>query len=158
MLTASDSEIDKVLGLELGADDYVVKPFSFRELLARIHALLRRAYSDQEIGKGNQIISFGDIEVNLETLRIFRKGIEVFLTPIEFRILKYLIERPDRPVNRDMLIEAVWGKNFYMADERTVDVHIRHLREKIEEEPSKPKFIQTVRGYGYRFVPYVKKS
>jgi len=151
MLTARDEAIDKVLGLELGADDYVVKPYDLRELIARIRALLRRAYgelSETTLGKS---ITFGDIEINLELLRVTRAGETVFLTPTEFRLLRYLVENPRRPVSRAALIEAVWGYASDIGSDRTVDVHIRHLREKLEDDPANPKWIITVRGAGYKF-------
>jgi len=151
MLTARDEAIDKVLGLELGADDYVVKPYDLRELIARIRALLRRAYGElSEVDRGKQI-NFGTIEVDLEQLRVSRDGNEVFLTPTEFRLLRYLIENPRRPASRSRLIEAVWGYTNDIGSDRTVDVHIRHLREKLENDPANPRWIVTVRGAGYKF-------
>ena len=151
MLTARDEAIDKVLGLELGADDYVVKPYDLRELIARIRAILRRAYGElSEVDRGRRI-SFGKIEVDLEQLRVSRDGREVFLTPTEFRLLRYLIENPRRPASRSRLIEAVWGYTNDIGSDRTVDVHIRHLREKLEDDPANPKWIVTVRGAGYKF-------
>ncbi len=151
MLTARDEPIDKVLGLELGADDYMVKPYNLRELIARIRALLRRAYgalSEAALGK---TIAFGEIEIDLEQLRISRAGQVVFLTPTEFRLLHYLVENPRRPVSRATLIEAVWGYSGDIGSDRTVDVHIRHLREKLEDDPANPRWIVTVRGAGYKF-------
>ncbi|MFN2234546.1 MAG: response regulator transcription factor [Anaerolineales bacterium] len=151
MLTARDEAIDKVLGLELGADDYVVKPYDLRELIARIRALLRRAYGElSEVDRGKRI-NFGTIEVDLEQLRVSRDGNEVFLTPTEFRLLRYLIENPRRPASRSRLIEAVWGYTNDIGSDRTVDVHIRHLREKLENDPANPRWIVTVRGAGYKF-------
>ncbi|MFN2197318.1 MAG: response regulator transcription factor [Anaerolineales bacterium] len=151
MLTARDEAIDKVLGLELGADDYVVKPYDLRELIARIRALLRRAYGElSEVDRGKRI-NFGTIEVDLEQLRVSRDGNDVFLTPTEFRLLRYLIENPRRPASRSRLIEAVWGYTNDIGSDRTVDVHIRHLREKLENDPANPRWIVTVRGAGYKF-------
>ncbi len=151
MLTARDEAIDKVLGLELGADDYVVKPYDLRELIARIRALLRRAYGElSEINQGKQI-TFGALEIDLEQLRVRRDGETVFLTPTEFRLLRYLAENPRRPISRAVLIEAVWGYASDIGSDRTVDVHIRHLREKLEEDPANPEWIVTVRGAGYKF-------
>ena len=151
MLTARDEGIDKVLGLELGADDYVVKPYDLRELIARIRALLRRAYGElSEIDQGKRI-SFGTIEIDLEQLRVSRDGEMVFLTPNEFRLLRYLVENPRRPASRTTLIEAVWGYTSDIGSDRTVDVHIRHLREKLEDDPANPRWIVTVRGAGYKF-------
>ena len=151
MLTARDEAIDKVLGLELGADDYVVKPYDLRELIARIRALLRRAYGElSEVDRGRRI-SFGTIEVDLDQLRVRRDGQDVYLTPTEFRLLRFLVENPRRPVSRSRLIEVVWGYTNDIGSDRTVDVHIRHLREKIEDNPANPKWIVTVRGAGYKF-------
>ena len=151
MLTARDESIDRVLGLELGADDYVVKPYDLRELIARIRALLRRAYGElSEVNRG-RLITFGDIEVDLEQLRVSRCGKPVFLTPTEFRLLRYLVENPRIPASRATLIEAVWGYSGELGSDRTVDVHIRHLREKLENDPAKPRWIITVSGAGYRF-------
>jgi two-component system alkaline phosphatase synthesis response regulator PhoP len=151
MLTARDEEIDKVLGLELGADDYVVKPFSLRELISRIRALLRRAYDDLAFEEQTEHALFGDIDVDLEHLRVYRRGNLVDLTPIEFRLLRYLIINANRPLSRDALIEAVWGYDSDVGSDRTVDVHMRHLREKLEDDPANPRWFVTVRGIGYKF-------
>lgn len=151
MLTAMDEPLDKVLGLELGADDYVVKPYNLRELIARIRALLRRAYGElAEVSQGEKII-FDDIEVDLEQLRVSRGGRPVYLTPTEFRMLRYLASHPDRPISREALIDAVWGYEGDIGSDRTVDVHIRHLRQKLEIDPAKPRWLVTVRGVGYKF-------
>ncbi|MFB0536493.1 MAG: response regulator transcription factor [Anaerolineae bacterium] len=151
MLTARDEEIDKVLGLELGADDYVVKPFSLRELISRIRALLRRAYGDlADVSKGERL-AFGEVEVDLERLQVYRQGRLVYLTPTEFRLLRYLVIHPDRPFSRDALIEAVWGYDSDVGNQRTVDAHMRHLRKKLEDDPSSPRWFVTVRGIGYKF-------
>ena len=151
MLTARDEEVDKVLGLELGADDYVVKPFSLRELISRIRALLRRAYGDLAAGLPGGRVSFGDVEVDLERLQVHRQGRLVSLTPTEFRLLRHLVANPGRPFSRDELIEAVWGYDSSVGSARTVDVHIRHLREKLEKDPANPHWIVTVWGVGYKF-------
>jgi DNA-binding response OmpR family regulator len=151
MLTARDESIDKVLGLELGADDYVVKPYDLRELIARIRALLRRAYGELSEANPGKVISFGPIEIDFEQLHVRRNGENVFLTPTEFRLLRYLVENPRRPVSRAALIEAVWGYSGDIGSDRTVDVHIRHLREKLEDDPANPRWIVTVRGAGYKF-------
>jgi DNA-binding response OmpR family regulator len=153
MLTARDEEVDKVLGLELGADDYVVKPYSLRELSSRIRALLRRAYGDLADAAQQDRLAFGEIEVDLERLQVYRRGAPVYLTPTEFRLLRYLVAHPNRPFSRSHLIEAVWGYDSSVGDERTVDVHLRHLREKLEDEPSNPRWLVTVRGIGYKFEP-----
>jgi DNA-binding response OmpR family regulator len=151
ILTALDDPIDKVLGLELGADDYVVKPYNMRELIARIRSLLRRAYGELSESSQGQVIEFGDIRLDLEQLQVTRSGQIVFLTPTEFRILRYLTTHPDKPVSRDALIEAVWGYEGDYGSDRTVDVHIRHLRQKLEPEPAEPRWLLTVRGVGYKF-------
>ena len=151
MLTARDEELDKVLGLELGADDYVVKPYSLRELISRIRALLRRAYGDLAGALVGGRIRFGEIEIDLELLRVKRQGVSVDLTPTEFRLLRYLASHPGRPCTRDTLIEAVWGYASDIGSDRTVDVHIRHLREKLEDDPANPRWLVTVRGLGYKF-------
>lgn len=153
ILTARDEEMDKVLGLELGADDYVVKPYNLRELIARVRALLRRAYGElAQVASGEKIV-FGDIEIDLDTLQVRRAGKLVYLTPTEFRLLRYLASHPNRPFSRDALIETIWGYTSDVGSDRTVDVHIRHLREKLESEPGEPRWIVTVRGIGYKFQP-----
>lgn len=151
MLTARDEEVDKVLGLELGADDYVVKPYSLRELISRIRALLRRAYGDLAAVSEEERLTFGEIEVDLERLQLYRRGQLVNLTPTEFRLLRYLVAHPDRPFSRNALIEAVWGYDSDLGNQRTVDAHMRHLREKLEDDPSNPRWFVTVRGIGYKF-------
>ena len=158
MVTARDEEVDKVLGLEIGADDYVVKPFSFRELVSRIRALVRRSYESRLSDNGNDTVNFGDISVNFRTLEVWQCGNRIFLTPTEYKLLRHLVENEDMPISRARLLSAVWGPHVYLEDERTVDVHIRHLREKIEPNPSKAVYIQTVRGFGYKFTHHVKKS
>jgi DNA-binding response OmpR family regulator len=151
MLTALDEPLDKVLGLEMGADDYVVKPYNLRELIARMRALLRRAYGElAQVSQGEKI-NFADVEIDLEQLRVTRGGQVVYLTPTEFRLLRYLASRPDRPISREVLIEAVWGYASDIGSDRTVDVHIRHLRQKLEADPADPRWLVTVRGVGYKF-------
>jgi DNA-binding response OmpR family regulator len=153
MLTARDDELDKVLGLELGADDYVVKPFSLREVISRIRALLRRAYGELATPSAGGQLSFGDVVLDPERLQVHRGGHQVYLTPTEFRLLRHLASNPDRPFGRSELIEAVWGYDSEISQDRTVDVHIRHLREKLEEDPADPRWLVTVRGIGYKFQP-----
>jgi DNA-binding response OmpR family regulator len=150
MLTARDEEVDKVLGLELGADDYVVKPFSFRELISRIRALLRRAYGDLAVTTGGNFVTFGQIEVDLVRLQVRKRGELLDLTPTEFRLLHYLVAHPNKPHSREALIDAVWGYTSDIGSRRTVDVHIRHLREKLEDNPADPCWILTARGLGYK--------
>ena len=151
MLTARDEEVDKVLGFELGADDYVVKPYQLRELLSRVRALLRRAYGELSRRSSNEKITFDDVTIDLELLQVYRDGRIVYLTPTEFRLLRYLISNPDRPVTRDQILEAVWGYHAEVGYDRTVDVHMRHLREKLERDPTHPRRLITVRGHGYKF-------
>lgn len=153
MLTARDESVDKVLGLELGADDYVVKPYDLRELISRVRALLRRAYGELAEVRQGERITFGDIELNLEQLQVLRSGQPVPLTPIEFRLLRYLVTHPNRPVSREAIIDAIWGYPSDVGSDRTVDVHIRHIREKIEPDSTNPRWIVTVRGVGYKFQP-----
>ncbi len=151
MLTARDEEMDKVLGLELGADDYVVKPYSLRELISRIRALLRRAYGELATDSSGTRLTFGSVEIDPERLQVTRTGQPVELTPIEFRLLRYLVSNPNRPFSRAALIEAVWGYDSDIGNDRTIDVHIRHLREKLEDDPANPQWLVTVRGIGYKF-------
>jgi len=151
ILTARDEEMDTVLGLELGADDYVVKPYKLRELIARIRALLRRAYGELTESRRGERLVFGDVEINLEELQVKRNRQVVYLTSTEFRLLHLLASHPNRPYTRAALIQAVWGYEGGIGSDRTVDVHIRHLREKIEEDPAKPRWIVTVHGIGYKF-------
>jgi DNA-binding response OmpR family regulator len=152
MLTARDEEVDKVLGLEVGADDYVVKPYSLREVISRVRALLRRAYGELAATAPVAILRFGSIEVDLERLLVSRSGRLLELTPIEFRILRHLVTHPDRPFTRSQLIEQVWGYDSDVASERTVDVHVRHLRQKLEDDPANPRWLVTARGAGYKFL------
>ena len=147
LLTARMSEMDKIVGLESGADDYVTKPFSTGELLARIRAVMRRVKPTMT---NKLFLKQGPLALNLERRRAFRNEQELALSPREFELLAELMRHPGIALSRDLLMERVWGYDF-MGDSRTVDVHIRWLREKIENNPSKPYFIQTVRGIGYRF-------
>jgi len=144
MLTAKGEEVDRVLGFELGADDYVVKPFSVRELLLRISSILKRG---SETNSSKEQISIGDVEINLASHRVFISGLEIELTAKEFELLKYLAERNGRIQTREVLLEQVWGYNNSVTT-RTVDTHIKRLRSKIGDVGSK---IETVRGVGYRF-------
>ena len=150
MLTARDEELDKVLGLELGADDYMVKPYGLRELVSRIRALLRRAYGELAPQAENQVQRFEGLEIDLTHLEVRLEGEVVDLTPTEFRLLRYLAARPNVPVSRSGLVEAVWGYESDVNSDRTVDVHIRHLRQKIERDPANPNRLVTVRGFGYK--------
>ncbi|HHY46920.1 MAG TPA: response regulator transcription factor [Firmicutes bacterium] len=149
MLTAKDTELDKVLGLELGADDYVTKPFSPRELVARVRAVLRRA-SGAESGEGKtRVLKTGGLVLDPEKHSVTLDGRELDLPPKEFELLRILMENRGRVLTRDYLLETIWGYE-YIGDTRTVDVHIRRLRQKIEDSPSQPRYIETVHGFGYK--------
>jgi DNA-binding response OmpR family regulator len=150
MLTAKTEEIDKVLGLELGADDYITKPFSVREFRSRVKAVLRRAALMRNGEEQEEPIERGDVRIDFDKRHVRVRGDSVRLTYVEFEILAALARAPGRVFSRTMLLERVWGDSAY-RDPRTVDVHIRHLREKLEQEPKHPELIFTVRGVGYRF-------
>ena len=150
MLTARTEEIDKVLGLELGADDYITKPFSVREFRSRVKAVLRRATLVRADDAGEKPLVDGDLRIDFEKRAVSMAGESVRLTYVEFEILTALARHPGRVFNRMVLLERVWGDASY-RDPRTVDVHIRHLREKLESDPRYPEMILTVRGVGYRY-------
>lgn len=147
MLTARDSELDRVTGLEIGADDYVVKPFSFAELLARIRATFRRLAYDQSLRRR---VTIGDLTVEPEQMRVLRRMEPLVLTRKEYELLEHLMLHAGRVLPRQELLDAVWGSEW-IGDPRTLDVHIRRLRKKVEDNPDKPCYIQTIRGVGYRF-------
>jgi two-component system OmpR family response regulator len=150
-LTAKRDEFDRVLGLELGADDYITKPFSVREFLARIKAVFRRTQrSVAKVEEKPKKIVAKDLEIDLEKYEVKVRGSLVNLTPLEFELLRFLAENEGKVYSRDVLLDTLWGYDYY-GDTRTVDVHIRRLRTKIEEDPSNPKYIITVRGKGYKF-------
>ena len=151
MLTAREEEVDKVLGLELGADDYITKPFSMRELMARIKANVRRTLkpSDESVSDGEKLI-FGNITINLRSLEVRKSGTHVELTPREFDLIKFLATQPNKVFSREELMASVWKYDYY-GDLRTVDVTVRRLREKIEDNPAEPRRIITRRGAGYMF-------
>lgn len=152
MLSAKSEELDRILGLEIGADDYMIKPFSPRELIARIKARLRRKVRDQESPAILQVeeLKVGSITMNAEKFEVFVNSVKQDLTLKEFELLKLLISNKGKVFTRDYLLERIWGYE-YSLDTRTIDVHVRHLRQKIEEDPSHPKNIVTVRGVGYKF-------
>ena len=151
VISARDSETDRVLGLEVGADDYLVKPFGLRELVARCRALLRRSQQIASVpNEARQVVQSGNLCLYAQECRVTRDGEDLTLSPKEYKILELLIRNPKRVWSRDQLLEKIWGIDF-VGDTKTVDVHIRWLREKIEEEPSSPQHIRTVRGFGYRF-------
>jgi DNA-binding response OmpR family regulator len=149
MLTARDDEVDKVLGLELGADDYITKPFSIREFRSRVRALLRRAQLPP-VGVRDETIEVDSLRIDLARRAVQVQGEPVQLTYLEFELLRTLAAHPGRVYSRRLLLELLWGGSEY-RDPRTIDVHVRHLREKIERDPSDPEYIFTVRGAGYRF-------
>jgi two-component system alkaline phosphatase synthesis response regulator PhoP len=148
MLTARGQEVDKVVGLELGADDYVTKPFSIRELLARVKAVLRRVES---VPKGKDRYIFGDVEVNLQSCQVSRRGRSLDFSSKEFDLLKCFLSHPGEALTRDRLLEEVWGYDKFPTT-RTVDAHIVRLRQKLEPKPDDPRFFLTVHGTGYKFV------
>lgn len=149
MLTVKDKEIDKVLGLELGADDYVTKPFSLRELMARVKAVLRRT---EERATDLTTYSFGQIELDFKKYEAKKKGNKLELTPLEFKILKLFIQKKEQVISRNDFLDKVWGEDNMYVSFRTVDSHIASIRKKIEDDPSNPKHIISVWGVGYKFI------
>jgi len=152
MLTARAEEIDRVVGLEIGADDYLTKPFSPRELVARVKSILRRSRGALEQGETSpeKVIIRDDLQIYPERFEAFLAGQALDLTPKEFQLLLQLAANPGKVFTREFLLENIWGYEF-AGDTRTVDVHIRHLRQKIEQDPSQPQRLETIRGIGYRF-------
>lgn len=148
ILTARGQDIDKITGLELGADDYMVKPFNPRELTARIRTILRRAENTKT--HDNTLLSYKNLLMDLNSQKFFKDNMEIELTPTEFSVLKMFMSNVGRALSRNELFNSVWGKNYF-GDLKTLDVYIRRIREKIEENPSKPQYIETVWGYGYRW-------
>ena len=146
VLSAVGEEIDKVLLLEMGADDYIVKPFGTRELLARIRALLRRTAVD------TKILQFADVEIDVDRRNTKRRGREIKFTPAEYNLLLYFLHNPDRALTRDLILNSVWGYDSY-PNSRTVDAHVVKLRQKLEPDPNIPRHFVTVHGVGYRFLP-----
>ncbi|MGH2771921.1 MAG: response regulator [Actinomycetota bacterium] len=150
VLTAKVAEADKVAGLEMGADDYMTKPFSMRELISRVRAQLRRA--SMTVAAGPARISAGPVQMDIERHEVWIQGRQVQFPPKEFALLETLVERTGKLVTRDSLIYEVWGSDYF-GDTRTLDVHIKRLRVKIEEDPHRPKYLKTIRGLGYKFEP-----
>ncbi|MFZ5987074.1 MAG: response regulator [Bacillota bacterium] len=148
MLTAKSEEFDKVLGLELGADDYIAKPFSIRELVARVKALFRRISSTS--AQENELIKHGDITIDCSRREVYKKGQLLEMPLKEFELLKLLVQNKGKVLSRELLLEKIWGFDYY-GETRTVDVHIRYLRQKIEDDDSNPIYIETIRGIGYKF-------
>lgn len=150
MLTAKSQEIDKILGLEFGADDYITKPFSPRELQSRVKAVLRRV--NIKPGQVSEVkFSFGEITVDFEKYECFKGNENIVLTSLEFDLLKYLVDRKGKVVSRNQIMNEVWGSDIFVAP-RTIDTHILNLRKKIEDDPAKPKWIIGIRGRGYKFL------
>lgn len=149
MLTAKDSEIDKVVGLELGADDYVTKPYSSRELLARMKAVMRRNSSEGSISDEGSLLAVGSVRMDLDKHQVTVNSVSVTFPLKEFELLEFLMRNSGRVLTRSQLIDRVWG-NDYFGDTKTLDVHIKRLRSKIEEDPANPKIIHTIRGLGYK--------
>lgn len=149
MVTAKDSEVDKVVGLEIGADDYVVKPYSTRELLARIKAVLRRGAAPDS-NESRSVLEAGPVRLDTERHAVTVNGQPVTLPLKEFELLEYLMDNTNRVLTRGQIIDRVWGSNYY-GDTKTLDVHVKRIRSKIEPDPANPKFIMTIRGLGYKF-------
>jgi two-component system phosphate regulon response regulator PhoB len=151
ILSAKDNESDRVLGLEVGADDYLTKPFGLNELIARSRALIRRSKRNKKyIEKSKTVVEFNHIKMYLEECKVTSFDREVILSPKEFKLLELFMKNPKRVWSRDLILEKIWEIDF-IGDTKTVDVHVRWLREKLEEDPSAPKFLKTVRGFGYKF-------
>lgn len=150
MLTAKDAEIDKVVGLELGADDYVTKPYSSRELLARVRAVLRRRGEIEETADDASLVTAGPVKMDVERHTVDVSGRSVSLPLKEFELLEMMLRNADRVLTRGQLIDRVWGSD-YVGDTKTLDVHVKRLRAKIEPDPSRPRYLVTVRGLGYKF-------
>ena len=150
MLTARDSEVDKVVGLEVGADDYVTKPFSMRELIARVKAVLRRSGEDHHADTGPRVAEVSGVRVDPERYEVSVRGRTLDLPPKEFALLELLVRNAGRVLTRELLIDRIWGAD-YVGDTKTLDVHIKRLRGKVEHDPHDPQLIQTVRGVGYKF-------
>ena len=151
MLTAKGEDMDKILGLEYGADDYITKPFNILEVKARIKAIMRRTSDSGKKAVATSVIEKGDLKLDCDSRRLFVQGKEINLTGREFELLELLVKNENKVYSREMLLETVWGKD-YPGDVRTVDVHVRRLREKIESNPSEPKYVHTKWGVGYYYI------
>ena len=154
MITALDDEVDKILGLEIGADDYVTKPFSPREVIARVRAVLRRLDKQQEpqVAKTpTKLKQFGKLTIDFDKMVVQRQGEIVKLTPKEYELLAYMADREGRVLDRETILHGVWGYDYAGPDTRMVDMHLSHLRDKVEDDPKHPVHLKTVRGFGYRF-------
>ncbi|MFT0848378.1 response regulator transcription factor [Actinomycetaceae bacterium L2_0104] len=151
MVTAKDDEIDKVVGLEVGADDYLTKPYSYRELLARIRAVLRRSIPEAPPTEPSEVLRVGRIEMDTEAHEVRVNGREIQMPLREFELLELFLNNPDRVLTRNQILDRIWGLN-YIGDTKTLDVHVKRIRSKIEEDPSHPKALITVRGLGYKLV------
>ncbi|MBB6454476.1 DNA-binding response OmpR family regulator [Salirhabdus euzebyi] len=149
IVSAKGQDMEKIMGLELGADDYIVKPFNPLELVARIRSVLRRTNPEPDMSKSNEI-NIGPFVLQMKTQRVFKNKQLLKLTAREFYLMKFFFEKVNEPITRDELLDEIWGLNYF-GDPKTVDVHIRRLREKIEDDPSQPTFLKTVWGYGYCF-------
>lgn len=147
MLTAKGQDMDKIMGLEIGADDYMVKPFNPLELVARIRTILRRTNANEE---DVEVLTSHDIKIDLTAMKVFKNGVEISLTPKELEIIVFFIKNEGRVLSRNEILDYVWGKNYF-GEIKTVDVHVRRLREKIDDDSTNPKYIETVWGYGYRW-------
>lgn len=147
MLTAKGQDMDKIMGLEIGADDYMVKPFNPLELVARIRTILRRTNANEE---DVEVLTSHDIKIDLTAMKVFKSGVEISLTPKELEIIVFFIKNEGRVLSRNEILDYVWGKNYF-GEIKTVDVHVRRLREKIDDDSTNPKYIETVWGYGYRW-------
>ncbi len=154
MVTAKDDEIDKVVGLEVGADDYLTKPYSYRELLARIRAVLRRSQADLAPAGASEILRAGRIEMDTEAHEVSVAGKKIQMPLREFELLELLLQNADRVLTRNQILDRIWGLN-YIGDTKTLDVHVKRIRSKIEEDPSRPAALVTVRGLGYKLVSVV---
>jgi DNA-binding response OmpR family regulator len=151
MLTALHDEVDKVVGLEIGADDYLTKPYSMRELVARLRALLRRSRQAAPDPAQATVLRFGPLTIDLARQAVLRDGAAVSLTATEFKLLAHLARHPGHVFSREDLLQEVWGHATFVGDERTVDVHVSHLRQKLETDPANPRHVLTLRGVGYKF-------